>query len=42
MNEQISRILKRAAELQKGKSVLELSHSEAMKQAWKEENGIHN
>jgi hypothetical protein len=32
----ISFICSRSAELQKGKSLIELSHSDAMRQAWKE------
>lgn len=35
-DETISYICKRSAELQKGKTLTELSHSEAMKTAWKE------
>jgi hypothetical protein len=32
----ISYICNRSAELQKGKTLIELSHSEAMRTAWKE------
>jgi hypothetical protein len=38
-DERISFICVRSAELRKGKSVLELSQSDAMKLAWKEFNG---
>ena len=39
MNEQVSRVLLMTAELRKGKTVQELSQSDAMKVAWKIEKG---